>query len=658
MLDNLRPPRTRDLMKAWKDFFESKLSTRIPMNATQALQCRRLLGYILQPSVPSSEPQPEWKHRDVALAFDVLTRVRPRERTQHHLDFAKSVYRALDSGSLKEKKEMKKSQLWARYIKIISLYGGAKEALQEVYTNWNDAIELMDTPFNVFLPLVEGLTREGLEAELVDFLKRIEPHEAVFNRKIHTLVTTFFAEQNRIDETRYWFEKEPYGGKRTADVYTAVAEFAARNKLQDWAALHFLALGETNPSKAHWDSLLQAILLLGRGLKEVENILPRMNDVEGRPIAANVATINKLLRAAVGIRDPILAEDILAMAMEQGIKTDGETYLILMRMRLAEGYLAAVHAAYKKVRQLEPWQKNHLTWWEFSEVLNDYIEAICVQEKPDLKLLHELIENAEEDRIQLEPKRVAILCLRLLENEEHFDVMDILSVHAFQFSADEREIIQEAFTNFCLNKNTSTGRAWTCYQLLRQFFQDLSFEHRVQLMEAFHDRKRSDMASHVFGHMRQHRNKVYHPKLETYTSFFEGLARNPDTEALEMVYNMLKMDTSVQPNTKLYTALILAHAACDKPFQAMDFWAEITASREGPSYASLEAVFWALEKKPGGNMMARNIWNKIEKMDVEITPAVYNAYIGATAGNGKVQEAQTLITKMLPAVGVEPDYMT
>jgi hypothetical protein len=177
-------------------------------------------------------------------------------------------------------------------------------------------------------------------------------------------------------------------------------------------------------------------------------------------------------------------------------------------------------------------------------------------------------------------------------------------------------------------------------------------------MEAFFDRKRPDMAAHVFGHMRQHRNSDYRPKRETYITFFERFSRCPDEESLEIVHNMLKMDTTVAPNTKLYTALLLAYAACGKGTQAMDFWQAITASQEGPSYASLEAVFWALERTPNGSRQAHIIWKRIESMDVDIPPSVFNAYVGAIAGSGEEEKAEDTIMRMGLATKGEPDAMT
>ncbi|KAF7539748.1 hypothetical protein G7Z17_g12347 [Cylindrodendrum hubeiense] len=657
MLDNLRPPPTKELIQCWTIFFNAKLSSRVPLNATQAIQCRRLLDYLLQEisEAPAKTPL-KLERKDLNNALTALRTLRPRERTPNHLDLAKSIYSTLNSGALGKQKKGRDTALWAQYIHTICLYGGSKEALEMLHANWDDVIGLAKNGDNLVVPVAQCLAREGCEQELVELLEYAEKNGIPFDKDTQAAIVSFFAQRDQVPETKHWFDKLPASGRRTAEVYPLVATFAVRNNVQEWAVPHFLELGDTKPEKPYWDSLLQAILIMGKGLKQVEAMMSHMADSNG-PVKADTSTINGLLRAAVDLKDPMLAEDILSLATEKDLKLDGETYLIQMGLRLEAGYLPGVQAAYKNAKKLEPWHSNPDRWWEYCQLLNQYLSVLCAQKTTDFKLLGEHVSLAEEDQVQLDPQTIATLCIRFLENEQYFDVMDILSVHAFQFSAAEREIVQEAFVKFCLVE-TSTSRAWSSYQLLRQFFQDLSFEHRVSLMQVFFDRKRPDMASHVFGHMRQHRNSDNHPQLSTYIKFFEGLGQHPDTEALEMVFNMLKMDTTVQPNTRLYTSLIIAHTACDRSLQALDFWSEITSSREGPTYTSLEAIFWALERRPGGSKMAQKVWKRIEKMDVDIPPSVYNAYVGAIAGSAEEQEAQDIILRMGKITGVEPDAMT
>lgn len=654
MLDNVRPPPDKELIQAWRAFFDSKISSRLPLNATQALQCHRLLNYLVEqlPEAPAKAPQ--LKPKDLITALQALRPLRPRERASQHLQFTQRLYSVLNSGVLGTKELDPAEKTWADYIKALVLYGGSKEAAEVLRSNWVAAAAQHNAGASILPFLARGLAREGNGSDLVSLVNDAEKNGMPLDSATHEEIVTFFAERNMVAETKQWFEQLSLP---TAACYPLIASFAVRNGLQEWAVPYFLKLGDTRPPKPYWDSLLQAILIMGKGLKQVGTMMSHMVDKKG-PVAPDAATINGLLRAAVRMKDSVLAEDILLFAEEKSLKLDGETYLIQMSLRLDAGYLPGVQAAYKNVKKLEPWQIRVEHGWEYSELLNKYLRTLCDQPTPDFKLIVELVNAAEEDQVQLDPETVSKLCVRFLENEQAFDVMDTLSIHAFQFSAAEREVVQEAFVNFCLSPETSTARAWTAYQLLRQFFQDLSFERRESLVAAFFDRKRPDMAFYVFGHMRAHRNIDYHPKLETYVIFFEGLGRCPDVDSLEMVFNMLKMDTTLQPDTKLYTALMIAYTACGKPVQAMDFWENITASREGPSYASLEAVFWALERKPSGAKMAHRVWKRIESMDIDVPPVVFNAYVGAVAGSAELEEAQNAILRMGRVTGAEPDAMT
>ncbi len=125
-----------------------------------------------------------------------------------------------------------------------------------------------------------------------------------------------------------------------------------------------------------------------------------------------------------------------------------------------------------------------------------------------------------------------------------------------------------------------------------------------------------------------------------------------------MVHNMLKMDTTVQLDTRLYNALMMAYASCEDPATAIEFWRDITNSTEGPSYNSLAIVFWACELQPYGDRAARQIWQKVQRMDLEVPPNVFWAYCGAIAGSGHVEEVMRLIRGMEGSVGFGPGVMT
>ena len=636
---------------------ESKLKTKTPLNSTQAIQCRRLLQHLHETAEDNEDAKPI-PVAELAKARQVLLEIEPHERSENHVDLVEALYTVLLSNKYPAKHST--TVRWAHLVQGMAKYGAAIAAMELVMSKWNDAkfAESIKGEELVYA-VAEGLAREGHEDKLVELINFANDSSFPYDANLQEIITTFLARQDRIKETQQWFDRSiPQKNPRANTVYE-IASFARRNNLQQWALPILEKSAQSKLRRRYWETLLQGFLLLGKTIEDVKVIMMNMTGPDGA-LLPNSSTINCLLRAAMEMKDMRLAEQISALSTELKIDPDGETFLILWHFQLQNGNLEAAERPYEQVQYLEPWESDMKPELdrEYEQVLNKYLTTLSQQSPPNFPFLIKIVQSVEEQSARLEPSTVAALCLRFLENDQHFDVMDILSVHAFFFSAEEREVVQTAFLNFSHDPKVSTARAWGGYQILQQFFQDLSFENRVSLIEEFLRRKRSDMAGLVFSHMRAHRNKEYHPQSETYVRILEGISQYPNVETLSTVHNMLKMDTRIQPDTKLLTALMLAYAGCNKPISALDFWVDITKSRNGPSYSSLEAVFWTLEKKSRGFVKAEEIWDKLVRMDVEVNPAVYNAYVGAVAAGGEVTTVAKLINDMSSVVGSSPDTMT
>ena len=597
---------------------------------------------------------------DLEMLRRVLLEIEPYERTRNHLDLVKALHAVWTSGDFNGKSR-DPSERWKYLVQGMARFGGSTEALSELYSKWEDPAYSKYTAGEerVFGDIARGLAREGQEQKLVQLMEFLEKNGVAYTPELQEVITVFYAQQNRVPETQQWFTKQLAVGHARPRTYTAVASFSSRNGLEEWITPHLLELGQLQPRKSYWGALFQSMLLVGMGLEEVKAMMSHMVGQNG-PLRPDTTTINSMFRAAEELANPVLAQEISSLAGEQSIRLTGETHLILISMHIATSNLAEAQTAFREFQNAGSISNDASTdlWSEYAQVMNRYLLLLSQQSPTDFKYILRLLNAGEEDRLPLTPETVATLCLRFLENDQHFDVMDILSVHAFTYSEAQREVVQSAFLAFCLDPNTSTSRSWGAYQLLQQFFQDLSFERRVELLRAFFDRKRPDMATLIIGHMRQHRTISFQPTLDTYVQCFEGFSQNPDREGTEQVHNMLKMDTRIQPNTRLNTALMLAYAACERPLKALDFWDEITSSPEGPSYSSLEAIFFVLERKSGGDKKAREIWDKMEAMDLEVPPSVYNAYVASIAAQGNEKETRGLIMKMASYTGSEPDAMT
>ncbi|KAL1847406.1 hypothetical protein VTK73DRAFT_10350 [Phialemonium thermophilum] len=392
---------------------------------------------------------------------------------------------------------------------------------------------------------------------------------------------------------------------------------------QQWLQSVFQDLCDTNPPKPLWDVIFEwAVLVLRKGVDDVKDMIDTMirHNQHGKNVKPDTETINGLVRAAIERKDPYLAERFVGLGKDLGIAPDSTTYILQMDYRIDARDFSGARAVYGKLEGAAISNDEDLP------VLNKYIRALCAVESPDIERILDITTSIEHRQAALEPETVVELCTLFLKTDQQYEVIDTLSLHTVR--------------------------------LLRQFFPETEPSDRVQLMDAFFDRKRPDMACYIFGHMRAHPNPEQRPTNEVYIRCFEGLGRCPDMESLRMVHNMLKMDTTIQMETRLYNALMLAYATSEDPSRALDFWDEITNSAEGPTYNSLAIIMSVCEKLPFGDRKAREIWNKMQRMDLEVPPFVFTAYCGAIAGQGLLEEVKKLILGMDSGVGYPPNLMT
>jgi hypothetical protein len=174
-------------------------------------------------------------------------------------------------------------------------------------------------------------------------------------------------------------------------------------------------------------------------------------------------------------------------------------------------------------------------------------------------------------------------------------------------------------------------------------------------MNEFFSRNRSDMACHVFFHMRNHVSPTHTATRDVYIAAFTGFARCQDAESLELAHNQLKLDLNVEMDTQLRNALMLAYAATGENRKALGFWREICESREGPSYNSLAIAFRATEGTHAGGEHARAIWKRLREQDVEIDKRIWTAYLCAVARNHNHDEALQLVESVEEDWGWRPD---
>ncbi|RFU23638.1 hypothetical protein B7463_g12700, partial [Scytalidium lignicola] len=654
-----RPPPSNELVNAFNTFISHKHRAKAALNNIQAQHVLRTFKHLQRAN--TEEDDFGLSLEDLRLASRVLLKI-PKDKTGTHNELARALYAEITKRTSAEGDE---DHLDLRhFVQLLASTGDALEAREYVQIFWEENLpegsadkSLAKTGRKLWLSVLSGFTREGNEVELLKTAQMAEDMGIPYTFAFQEVMTIFYAQRNNIEATRKWYRKGS-GGRNTQPTSKTLSEllkFSLRNDELDWCKHVFRDVLESNPIKSTWDVVFQwAAAGLEKGVEELEQMMEvmiRRNEGE-KSMMPDSETINGLVEIAISQNDPYLAERYIALGLKRGIPPNARTFVLQMEYRIDAGDLTGAQAAYEALQGEEILDNEDLP------AINKYIRALCDAKIVNYDRVTSILADLEDRQAKLEADTVSSICMMYLKRGETPEVVDLLQTQTFHYTLDERARIRDAFVTFCLDRNNRTARVWDAYCIFRQVFEETDITIRTQMMNEFFARKRSDMGCHVFGHMRQHVQRDKRPVLDTYIQCFEGIARCADRESLDIVHNMFKMDSSIEPSTRLYNSLMLAYTACDDADRALDFWDDITNSREGPSYRSLEIVFRACQLNPFGDKPAKAIWNKMRKMEIEITQKVFNAYAGAMAGQGKLEEAISLVEGMEEDVGFGPDVMT
>jgi hypothetical protein len=501
-----------------------------------------------------------------------------------------------------------------------------------------------------------GFLREGNEAELLRTFTNMEDHG------IHHTVATmiplvkFYIVKQEPSAVKHWWNE---CHRLFTDTIESVEEQHQPyekivSELLTWClSSGNLELGHgivkdvmsSNPRKPIWD----AVLVWGAGTKKSVEEVNRMLDVMEKSNDSildqsewrlpDSATLNALVRYAISKNDPYMAERFIALGRERGIETNAETFVLQIDYRLRVNDVDGALVAYKHLQAQDLSTNNDV------QAVNRLIVALCTSQRHDFETIMSVVADLSDREASFEALTVSTLSVLHLNRDEIHDVIDLLNTHSFGYSSAERASIRQSLVDYCLDARTTTTRAWDTYTILRSIFDEMPREQRTQIMLAFFSpaHARPDMAVNVFNHMRHHSRADTMPTNDTYIAAFLGCAQLADLESLEVVHNQLKLDYNVSQTTRCRNALLLAYSQCDKPRAALDFWDEIVASREGPTYNSIHIALRACEKSAFGDVKAQQIWARLRRNNVELDRNMWASYIGALAGNGDFELARSTL---------------
>ncbi|KAJ5894457.1 hypothetical protein N7495_006148 [Penicillium taxi] len=538
------------------------------------------------------------------------------------------------------------------YINLLATNGNPEEARHTLVKFGGQLRGAKPSPW---LTVLKGFAMKDDRHQLRKITQELEQYGIKFDQASHEELINLLIAQNLFKAVQTVYEcpitgsSEPSMAAKNAVIKHAI--FNAENK---WAKPIFESLPQGPVSETIGISLLweaargSSAPSLAEKAKSWFATNPQLQE------ALSIADLNDLLQYANSVQNPQLASAFATLAREWGLDTDEQTYLLLLESHIQAGDVE------RSLEILEDRLDPSRLTGEKLPLANDLITMLCTSEKRDelFQQIASLLDPLFEDEIRLEPATIAALTHMLLYRHDWEAVSDLLRPRLGSYDSEGKTIIRTAVTDFILDLNQAESDAWEVYQLLKLAFPETGVAVRTELMCSFFERKNSDHAVHVFGHMRQAEDPTRRPKPDTYARCFQGLARMTDATNLELVHNMLKLDLEVELNTRVYNGMMLAYAACDMTEKSMEIFRQILQSDEGPSYKTIAIFFQVCQKHHNGTQEALKMMQKLKKLDFEIDRRLYTAYIEALAAQCEFDLASKAIDQMQAEIGVPPTSTT
>lgn len=660
-----RPPPPEALAKAFNEFFQARVTTSTHLETVQIQHATTTFTHLREVNTGAQGFGLEDEILRVALralsnslAIHAKRQLSNSKLKQSHCQLATLLFEELSQRRLTHSEQQELlvpfSEDLQPFIRILSYSGHSLDARGIVESYWQKNPGSEDR--TAWVQVLEGFVREHNGNELLRTVEIMRNYKIPLDSKLHQFICCCCTKSGDMEMTKRWYEQpaeDSHAGTGYAD--GSVLELCIQKSEFAWGDTVFKRLLERNPqTQEEWNVIFQWAAAKGRGVDEIERmmrVMVRRNEGKDKSIHPDIETINGLVKLANSKNDPYTAERYVVLGQSWGFRPNAETYLLQLDYRLKVGDIDGARAAYSRIQGLEIPEDRDVP------LINRLITALCAEKSPAAETIMDLVDHLGERKARFELETVAALAKFHLNRGEMHDLVDLLHTHTYKYGVDQRNHIRDIFVEFCLDQSNSIALVWDAYSILRQKFAETDVGIRTKLMKEFFRRGRTDMACHLFGHMRQQPTRDERPTIETYVACFEGIAKSGDHNSLETIHNMLKLDIEIEPNTRLYNSLMLAYIGCGEPRRALEFWTDIVHSREGPTYSSLQIALRACETTPFGDRHAREIWSRLRKHDVQISREIYAAYIGALAGQALYSECVQLVNEAERDMGHRPDAL-
>ena len=684
--DGLRLPPPKDVAKALSDLFAQRKPDLEDSHVNLALSA---FYFLLDHPQPGGRPW--FSAQQLGRMIETLLERRPQAGGQPHLAMGKlldaQLRRILRVGGEQEGEggeggvggeaspalgEYEQTEL-PRLVRLLTTFGEslkARDIMIKVYGPVKGSAgqpDHADAIRHGWVSVLRGFAREDDAKELAHSLDVMQQLSVPYTPNMQKAAVVYFAEKKLLQEAMKCFSR-PLTGADDAeskeplrDTLIVLLKACALGGEHAFGQQIVSSLLQVMPQKETWDAIFLWSAASGKGPDEIDrmmNVMVRRSTEEHQRkpatplIQPDIKTINTLVEFAMSRQDSYSAERYIMLGEKRGIYPNEKTYTMQIRYRLSIHDIDGARTACYNIQGGRSGNEDSIA------AVNLLIQAMCQSKPQHYDDIMTLVDDLHERKARLAPETIAALCVLHLRRGEAHDAIDLVQMHAHKFSPDQRVVIRKSLAAFIMDGQTSTADAWDTYQILRSCFPETPRSDRIPVMNEFFARKRSDMACHVFFHMRNTPHEDITATKEVYVAAFTGFARNADAESLELAHNQLKLDLNVELDTKVRNALMLAYAATGDNRRALELWAEIGASNEGPTYNSIAIAFRSCEGMPFGDQHAKSIWQRLKEMDIEIDKTIFTAYLGAISRNLLYDEAIALVESAEEEYGFTPDlYM-
>ncbi|KAI4216759.1 MAG: hypothetical protein LQ351_000708 [Letrouitia transgressa] len=661
-----RPPSRLKLAEAFNEFVSARQKDATPIQDFHVKQVKTTLLY-LQETYEEGEAF-GLSVDDMGLALDTLKYSSWKTDNKIVVDLAKLLFEEIKHQKVDRFEEKLAGRDVTSLVRILGRYGEAQQARDLLEQYWEGTLKAAGNA--PWLCALQGFASEKKPDKVTETVQIMEQHGVPFDSAVHGSIVRHYVYLKDAEMVKKWYN-HPMTSSGRPDLSTDLEtlEFCIDQRLLEWGEPIFKKLLESKPiSGRTWNLIFQWAAAKGKGVDEIERMMKvmvrRMEEQGHSNQKPTIETINGLVRLANSKDDPYTAERFVALGQRWGIEPNADTYLLQMDYRIKVGDLDGAKVAFHAFKGCD------LDEFRAVAQVNTLIVALCAQKPPPYNAIMSLADDLEEHKSRFEAATVIALCLLHLRRGETIETYDLVNSHAFYFSEKDRVAVCDAILAFIFDPTTSTDHAWQSSNILHRIF-NLTIDIRTKLMTSFFTlRGRADFGTMLLIHAYKSDIRLTEA---TYVAALEGLAQSANTyysssadaiweasvnpyndtvpdpdndyqpppfeQYITQIHNTLKIDTAVEPSTRLRNALMLAYTAAGEAQTALEFWAEIEHSREGPSWNSILIALRACETAPFGVEDAKGIWARLKGQEgVDIRREAWGAYICALAGHGVWEE--------------------